>query len=539
MKISILFFLCFVGTVGKSQELFSRVYTVPEDGTGYLNVYPNWLTAVFPTDSGFYAFGYSADTTYKEIYGAAFYNFDLRGNLLDYYHIKDNDQYNYFYPEGIHTWDGITFYTGFNHNNRQESILKFNRITREQITFEIKNTLYPGGVIIENNFSADPKGYLITASKVETGIQKQWRKVQVTKVDTSGKIKWQKIIGKEPITTFNNIPYSTYVDRLGNIYVGVGYTNDFNTGWPAEYQSLLYKLDPDGNLVKIYNSKPSQGFCLIYDIAQDEKGWLYLSSNYNYSDPPHFPTANRGYGIIQVLDTALTYKFNINLDLDSLYKGISDNVSFKKIIRTNEKDGFIVGGTLPFRDTLLVFNDSLQINDTIYWYHRLLNLVRINEEKQVIWKKMYRIRKGKDSGFIYDIKSCPQGGYIIAASSFSDDAFEKYKEPYWMPWLLRVDNDGCLIPGCNLVKNKDLDLQNYNITLYPIPAQNYIVLMHTSDQKINYSIINSDGIILDEFSSNLFGEQIIIPINHFKSGSYFLRAALQNGHIASKLFVKQ
>ncbi|MGB4970286.1 MAG: hypothetical protein WBO31_12190, partial [Saprospiraceae bacterium] len=90
MKRILAIILLFIFAQGYSQVFFSKTYSVSEDGTGILNTYPNWLSAVFPTDSLIFAFGYSADTTYKEVYGTAFYTFDWNGNLLDYYHIKDD-----------------------------------------------------------------------------------------------------------------------------------------------------------------------------------------------------------------------------------------------------------------------------------------------------------------------------------------------------------------------------------------------------------------------------------------------------------------
>ncbi|MGB4969680.1 MAG: T9SS type A sorting domain-containing protein [Saprospiraceae bacterium] len=540
MNLKILTFLLIAGGTIKSQDFFSRVYTVPEDSTGLVNQWPNWLSGIFPTDSLIYAFGYSADTAFKEIYGTAFYVFDWHGNLLDFYHIKDDDTYNFFYPEGIQTWDGITFYTGFNLKNKQESILKFNRITREQKVLEIKNLLHNNGAILDNNLSADPRGFLITASRVETGIPNQWRKVQVTKMDTTGKILWHTIIGKEPITTFTNYPNSTYVDSNGFIYVGVGYTDDFGLGSPSTYESIFYKLDPDGKLVNSINSKPAQGFCEIYDIAQNEKGWFYLSSNYNYNDPPTFPTGNRGYGIVQILDSTLKYKGFIKLSFDSSYHGPSWNASFDKIIRTNSKDGFLLGGSLPLKDTIYQFIDSTQQYDTIFWDHHFLNLVKINDTNKVEWRKTYRIRNGKDDGYIYDIKSCPKGGYIIAAASYVDDAYEKFKDPYYMPWLLKIDDDGCLVPGCNIVSNKDLHTQKENeIRIYPNPASNYIILLHLDEHKAIYSIHTLEGKLIDQFTSHFQGEQIIIPLSNYTSGSYLIRGTYTNGSIASKIFIKE
>ncbi|MGB3228351.1 MAG: hypothetical protein WBB02_10315, partial [Saprospiraceae bacterium] len=85
--------------------------------------------------------------------------------------------------------------------------------------------------------SADPSGFIITASKVETGIANQWRKVQVTKIDTLGNLIWQKIIGKEPITTYDNVPYSSYIDVNGFIYIGIGYSDIAYTGIKHDYES--------------------------------------------------------------------------------------------------------------------------------------------------------------------------------------------------------------------------------------------------------------------------------------------------------------
>lgn len=537
MKRLVTITLLFFYFLGYSQVFFSNVYKVPEDKTGLTNYFPNWLSSVFPTDSLIFAFGYSADTTYKDIFGTAFYVFDWQGSLLDYYHIKDDSLHNFFHPEGIHTWDGITFYVGFNHFNKQESILKFNRKTREQEVFEIKNSVYSGGSIVYNNMSADTNGYLITASKVETGIPLQWRKVQVTKIDTTGKIIWQKIIGKEPITEFDNIPYSSYVDKESNIYVGIGYTSYFGLGAPGEYESLLYKLDSLGNIMKIYNSERKQGFCFIYDIVKDNKDWIYLCSDYNYNDPK-YPYGNRGYGIIQILDSSMDFKSSVPLDFERGIIGPAYFNSLEKIIQSNAKDGFIVGGSIPIiRDTILSYIDSLHYLDTIKKGHYLLNLVKINTQNKIEWRKFYRIRNGKDDGYLYDIKSCPSGGYIIAAASYLDDAFEKNGKPYWMPWLLRVDDDGCLIPGCDIVNNKDIQSEQ-EFSIYPNPANNYIVLLNSSQEKTHYQIVSAEGKIMDEFYSSIEGEQIIVPVNNFKPGSYFIKADSKKGS-SSEVFIKQ
>ncbi len=529
--------LLFITFESNSQEFFSKVFTVPENGTGLINQWPNYLVAVFPTDSLIYAFGYSTDTTFKNIYGTAFYIFDWTGNLIDYYRIKDTNDYEFFGPEGIQTWDGITFYTCFNNHYTEESILKFNRITRSQEVLKITNSVIKNGDILRSNMKPTNDGHLVTASEITIDTTGYNYKIQITKIDTTGKIKWQSILGKATINGFENSCFSNYVDMNGNIYSGVGYNDDVNNGQPAVYQSIFYKLDINGILNNSYNSKlASEGFCNTYDIAQDEKGWFYLSSDYNFNYSPRFPSTNRGYGVVQIFDTSLHYKGFVNLNFDTSYKGQAFYVSFKKIIRSNKKDGFVVGGSLPLIDTSLIFVDSLQGYDTIVWHHELLNIVKVNDSQQIEWRRTYRIRNGKDDGYLYDLKSCPTGGYIIAAASYLDDAREKYGDPYYMPWLLRVDDDGCLIPGCGTVSNKDPESKK-EINIYPNPANNYIVLLHSSQEITRYQIVSTEGKIMDDFYSYLQDEQIIIPISHFKHGSYFIRAENKKGS-SSTLFVK-
>lgn len=529
--------LLFVYVETSAQVYFSKTYQVTEDSTGLINLWPNYLKAVFPTDSMIYAFGYSADTSYEHIYGTAFYVFDLKGNLLEYYHMKEKYGYNYFFPEGIHTWDGKTFYTGFNHFNDQQSILKFNRFTKEQVVFEIRNCLILGGSITFSNLIGTNDGFIITASAIAIDSTNYNRKIQVTKIDTSGVIQWQKILGKEPGNGFENSCYATYSDKDGNIYVGIGYTDNLGLGWKADYQNLFYKLDPSGQLVNSNFSKfGKSGFCLMYDIIQDDKSWFYGSADYNFNEP-QYPYGNDGYGIILVFDSNMHFVSYKSLDFLTPYAGDAYTKSFEKILLSNDGDGLLLGGTIIHFDTTVSWNDSLMVLDTTTSYRDAVSLVKVDNQLNFLWKKQYRIRNGKDEGYLYDLKASPDGGYIIAAASYVGDAYEKNGEPYWMPWLLKVDDEGCLIPGCNVVQTHNIE-DDSGFMLYPNPAGDYMVIRHTGMEKLSYSILSPEGKIVDQFSSSFEEEQIIVPLKNFYPGTYLVRCTDNKGRFESKIFVK-
>jgi hypothetical protein len=520
-----------------SQPYFSRVYTVPEDGTGLLNVWPNYLRAVFPTDSLIYSFGYSADTTYKQVDGTGFFVFNTEGTLLEYYHIKDSDEYNFFYPEGIHTWDGITFYTSFNNFYKEESILKFNRFTKQQEVLKISNSVILNGDILRGNMVVSPDGCLFTASDIAIDSLGYNYKIQVTKIDTQGKIKWQTIIGKEPINVFINTCYSSFADNIGNVYVGVN-CFDYMPGTRTSFQSSLYKLDSNGVIKNNYNSKLAyEGFHHIYDITQDAKGWLYLSSNYNFNGQT-FPFGIYGYGVIQILDSNLNFKGFVNLNYDTIITA-PEIKSYEKVIKANGNDGILAGGLEIRKDFVVNYIDSLNRFDTSEIEHYVLTLLKINKDKNIEWKRHYRIRNGYDNGWLWDIKSFQGKGYVIGAQSFEGLAYEKFKEPYYMPWLLRVDDDGCLIPGCGTVSTKDQKSKDKaQILVYPNPASNYIVILHPGSDKTHYQVVSADGKLMDEFYSLIEGEQIIVPVNSFRCGRYFVKAESKSG-ISSQSFIKQ
>lgn len=520
------------------QDYFSKVYKVYEDSTGNENIWPNYLVSILPTDSFIYAFGYSADTSYVDIYGTAFYIFDQRGELLEYYHMKESGAYNYFSPRGIVTWDGITFYTSFNHHYKHHSILKFNRKTKEQIVFEIENTLQPGSYIAAfEDLISTVDGGLIKANLIVIDTTLYHHKIQVTKIDTTGLILWTTILGKEPVNGYNNRCEACYSDQQGNVYVGIAYTNS-DRGIKGSYQNLFYKLDPSGNIVNSnFSNLARTGICNMYDIVQDEKSWFYISADYNENEP-QYPYANKGYGMILVYDSSMHLIKQKSLNfLAAFTSGYAYLHSFEKIIQSSDDNGFIIGGNSYKIDTTLKWNDTTQIWDTSRTTHRCIQMAKFDDQLNFLWRRHFRIRLEKDEGYLYDLKAHPNGGYMIAASSYKDDAYEEDKEAYWMPWLLKVDEEGCIIPGCNVVRTLQED-SVLDFLLFPNPAGDYVVIQNQNKSPVVFTICTMEGKIMDQFKSQFDQEQIICLVRTYLPGNYIVKCEDNTGNTKTGIFVK-
>jgi len=192
---------------------------------------------------------------------------------------------------------------------------------------------------------------------------------------------------------------------------------------------------------------------------------------------------------------------------------------------------------LPYRDTVISYIDSLSKFDTISRSASFITILKLNDNKQIEWRRINRIRNGFDHGYLHDLKPFPNGGYIIGAESIGLP-YDENKDPIFMPWLLRVDDDGCLVPGCGMVSNKELPNNRDNIFIYPNPATDYIVILHSGSEKTRYQIVSAEGKIIDDFYSFFEGEQIILLVNNFKPGPYFVKAESKN-EFSSKVFIKQ
>ena len=281
----------------------------------------------------------------------------------------------------------------------------------------------------------------------------------------------------------------------------------------------------------------------VYDINISNEGDIVLLSELAKNDG-----SNSFYSqtspCIQILDSNLKLKIIIQVG-ERRYGSHGWNY-MEKIIPANTGDGMLILANNYYDLKYEKYDSVNQRIDTITSFTYKATLMKCNNKGDSIWLRKYSIRENNvttwrnaEYSYMHDIKSCPIGeGYLFGGSSFIDDAEERIGEAQYVPWLIKVDNEGCLIPGCDIVKNDNFELE-HEIMLYPNPASDYIVLHHSNTENIHYQIVSTEGKVIDEFYSFLPGEQIIIPVYNYKPGYYFFKAENPNGYQNSKIFIKE
>ncbi len=127
-------------------------------------------------------------------------------------------------------------------------------------------------------------------------------------------------------------------------------------------------------------------------------------------------------------------------------------------------------------------------------------------------------------------------GSILAAGEIFDNDLQVLR-----PWILHVDADGCLIPGCNLVSTEYATsnrLPESDFNIFPNPAKHdlYIHCKKTYSFEVNVSLFSISGSLVKK-SAFLPGkdDQIILSLDGLPEGMYTISISNPSNSIISTL----
>lgn len=126
-------------------------------------------------------------------------------------------------------------------------------------------------------------------------------------------------------------------------------------------------------------------------------------------------------------------------------------------------------------------------------------------------------------GQLTDVTTTPSGS-IIAVGEVADNDLQIYR-----PWILHLDTDGCLVPGCNLVSGSivpdPVSPERSDFRIFPNPVRDDLYLLCTSCRESEYQVqvFSTGGVSLGLTQlSGIKGAQYTLPVDHLPSGSYHL-----------------
>ncbi|WP_152605290.1 hypothetical protein [Phaeodactylibacter xiamenensis] len=505
-----LFLLSSASLLSAQEETFNKRY--------YFGYAAAIINGVYPTDSCIYITGLAADTI-PPFYpsGLFFAKLDLNGEV---------EHTAFAHPEGqvIENWRGglksigerfltsamirdTSFRVALIFLDSAGSIVNTNELLHffplHENTFQ---TNYEPVIGIDN------KILLPTRDRNPQGVNNTESVLQLFTAD--GELLWRKNFG-----AFDYWDAPVSASAIDSIFIIGGLRANFNKVRKNYiYQHRIYAIDTLGNVQWSYLSPIDQLLSKGVSIYAEPDGSV-IAAGFKGEEF----SVNAVSGAIN-WSPAYIYKLNPQHQLEwevEFHEPFPTmfGSSLTKIIKASDGTGYLAAGNIH-----RVISFQPPDADSDGW------LVKVSPEGDSFWSRHYRFfEEGVDGETheIFELKEMPGGGYVMGGQTRY--SYEP-SGPSQRGWLLRVDEEGCLVPGCHLVNTEEeAAAPALSLHLYPNPAQEYLyVLLRDAGiarrRGAALQLLDLQGCILQSHPAGRIDEVTsILPVQGLPAGAYVLR----------------
>ncbi|MEZ5058462.1 MAG: T9SS type A sorting domain-containing protein [Saprospiraceae bacterium] len=281
--------------------------------------------------------------------------------------------------------------------------------------------------------------------------------------------------------------------------------------------TYLVKIDFQGNIL----------WDLIAPFTSDETRGIVKDIEGNY------------YGIctsgnfIKVNNSFEEYEGNL-----MAFKFNNEGIIWERAFRAGSPSEFAKATNIFIsHDSLGLVFAGHQINSEITTCSGVIGMVDFDGDS--LWMREFEFLEDSISNeynFVLDFQKT-NDGYILGGEtrSLPPNVFQS-------GWLVKVDQYGCLIPGCQNVNTIDVvNGEISEISVFPNPVSNTIYFRIEGKNEVDYQIIISDlsGSIKLQKSNIRAGKTYIVNCENWSKGIYLLSLKTYSGNYYSQKIIKQ
>jgi hypothetical protein len=432
----------FLSASSTAQSTFNRSYAMDSLKTVSMSI--------LPAEDGYYLSGFSLFNQ-PELFIS---KLNLDGDVVwtqfhsgphnPLYAIEDNLQYT---PEGNivttgWTWDEEGVIQGFLYWFNQEGDSIRSKLMYSPFAFD-----EPEGNSIPSIYNAlcltqDEAGNLFHVADLTYPYS------LTRKFDQQGNIVWTQLNTHEEATFAHELLEIVY-------HEGLLYHVYLNLIWPEGANQYLVISDPDTGEFIATILLPSLN-ARIYDLEIEPDGYIFATL---MNHPDAFGSA------AAVVKTDLNGNLLWTIQHGDPDGGFSN--AFERIEPTSDGNYVAVGVDKNNNPE----NEELE---GLYDYGGML--LKFNSEGEELWLRRYRLVESiYDRHLPDDLRPTPDGGFIFCGEVRDGDTNNpNFEFPGQRAWVVKVDQFGCLEPGCQFtdVHEISIGLEN-SMSIAPNPVENY------------------------------------------------------------------
>ncbi|MCO6488166.1 MAG: T9SS type A sorting domain-containing protein [Phaeodactylibacter sp.] len=484
------------------------------------------LTSVLPTDSCYYVTGIITDTTggsYK--IGNIFIKFDLQGEVEFLKTLTASGKfYETWLGDLIRTSDGGFVDIGLAKDSTIKGlVLKYDNVGDTLFTKEFFNPYYPNAsFLFTAAIKAGPEGNLWVLSGLDADLTDAHNgDIYLLEFDSLGTLLQTFTYGGPQ----NQIPRSMLLESDGGIIIGANKSNTSMVRQNFVSRTHIFNIDSLGEVQWEYITPQGQLFDRARDIVRAPDGGLIVATGKGIEHDIN-GASSRLFWFPYIFKLNAAHEFEWGIELRGTRQ--SEGFSVKKVVSASDKSGFVGVGRI---------GEDVSTGEEVLgsW------LIKVSPQGDSLWARYYSFFDGvKTTPEPFDLKNTPDGGYVVVGQTHPRQPDGSTTQQAWM---LKVDEHGCLIPGCHLLNSAEgVESEQIELVIYPNPARDYLNFQLRSTNTVKeavFRIIDSKGKVVRECRTSNLSDTYIIPVTEWPNGVYFLQYLEEGKLRCSDKFIKQ
>ena len=515
LYIVLLLLLC---EAGSTQTTFNKRFSA---GFPFQNV-----TEILPTNSGYYVVGVFSDSVGSvQTVGNFLTKLNSEGEIHWQKTIGSPSKYYETWGSGLHTVGDTSLVTmGITKDSTAKIVvIKYDLNGDTLFTKEYFSPFYPGEPFISADQHIMPyKNGFSLLSGVDSEPTSANAEIYWMRLNKDGQV-IETAIYSSPL---QDTPETQVIDEYGGITIGAFTRNIGQVNQNFTCRAQILQIDSLGNQKWMYKTPVSQLFSSARSMLPTPDGGLIVGTGKGVET-----AINSSSGRVDW--NPCFFKLNSARQMEWVREFRGEfpwtNFSMVKIVEATDQSGYL--GISWTAET-----ESIGELSKGTW------LMKVSPEGDSLWVRYFTLFDEEPlAPEPMDLKATPDGGYIVCGAIDPPDDGDVH--PLRYGWLLKLDEHGCLVPGCHLPTSTEETVAPIpTLALYPNPAQDFLnfeLRGHTPESGATYRISDSSGRVLRSYPAEAVYGTGMVDVSAWPAGTYVLQLVEQGKVLVARQFVKQ